>query len=133
MQCPTILEIVFRHFCQENETMNYEQFVTFARECKLLDKDLRRADTSAAFAECVANSTDKRMTFAGFKQNLTIMANNKSLTKNDATKKVESYGKRLLFVNYSRGSIGSFSGLSSPKGSSSFVNSKSTFESVSEM
>ena len=41
--------------------MFYQQFVTFAKEYKLFDKERKRADSSGVFAECVANSPIKGM------------------------------------------------------------------------
>ena len=121
MQCPTILESVFRHFTQDNNTMNYQQFVSFAKDCKLFDKEMKKADSAAVFAESVVKSPNKEMSFASFKENLAILSNNKTLTRNDAIRKIESYGKNIFYVSYSRSStmlsFGSLSGLSSPRSS----------------
>ena len=109
MNSPTILESVFRHFTEENDTMSCDQYIKFTRGCKLLNKDMKRADICSTFAQCVNTSPDKKMSFEKFKENLSLLSANKTMTRNDIVRKVEDFGKDIFYVHVIRTRTKSYS------------------------
>jgi len=95
---PTLLEQVYRHFTNGNETMNLRQFLRFANDTGIMDRRFSKSAVGFMFAKTTDQKV-RRLNFNSWKNNFGLIADKKGLDKNDIVKLVEAFGKKKYFSN----------------------------------